>query len=188
MPLNKGFDFVAIDFETADKYIPCSLGLVVVRNSHIECVKNWLIKPVCFPYFHFYAQRIHGIHKEDVEFKPCFDELWEEIKPFVENTTLVAHNALFDINVLRKTLLHYHLPKPRSNYFCSYQIARKVWTNQTKYSLDFLCNQQNIVFEHHKSDQDAVACAKLFLRELEELQVSSFTELKRKLQIRSPKV
>ena len=51
------FDFVSIDFETADKYIPCSLGLTVVENSQVVCTKNWLIKPICFPYFHFYAQQ-----------------------------------------------------------------------------------------------------------------------------------
>ncbi|MDR0790745.1 MAG: exonuclease [Bacteroidales bacterium] len=188
MPANSGFDFVALDFETAHLYFPCSLGVVVVRNSEIQCVKSWLMKPICYPYFHFYAQKIHGIHKQDVEFSPCFDGLWEEIKPFVEGTTLIAHNAAFDINVLRKTLQYYHLTKPKSNYLCTYQIARKTWKEQSKFSLDFLCNQHNIIFEHHKADQDAIACAKLFLREMEVLEVSSFTELKRKLQIRSPKV
>ena len=188
MSVDKGFDFVAIDFETAHLYFPCSIGIAVVRNSQIQLVKNWLIKPVCYPYFHFFAQKIHGIHKQDVEFSPCFDELWQEIQPFLEGMTIVAHNAAFDINVLRKTLQHYNLPKPKSNYLCTYQIARKVWKEQTKYSLDFLCNQHDIAFEHHKSDQDAMACAKLLLREIEDLEVSSFTELRRKLQIRSPKV
>ncbi|MDR1724973.1 MAG: exonuclease [Bacteroidales bacterium] len=188
MKESKGFDFVAIDFETAHRYFPCSLGLAVVQNSEIKCIKNWLIKPICFPFFHFYAQKIHGIHRQDVESQPSFDLLWMEIKPYIDNQILVAHNAIFDINVLRKTLQYYHLSKPNGHYFCSYQIARKTWNEQTKFSLDFLCNQQNITFEHHKSDQDAAACAKLFLRELEVLQVSNFAELRHKLQIRSPKV
>jgi len=185
---NTCFDFVAIDFETAHRYIPCSLGLAVVRNSQIVEVKNWLIKPMCFPYFHFYAQKIHGIHRKDVENEPPFNELWKEIMPYLEGNVLVAHNAVFDVNVLRKTLLYYHLPKPKSRYFCSYQIARKVWSEQTKFSLDVLCEQHNIALERHKAEQDAIACAKIFMKELEVLEVANFAELSQKLKMRSPRV
>lgn len=182
------FDFTAIDFESADKYYPCSLGIAVVQNSQIVEKRNWLIKPICFPYFHFYAQRIHGIHKEDVQNQPEFDELWNEISPYIEGQILIAHNASFDINVLRKTLRHYKIALPSARYFCSYQIARLVWKDSPKYSLDYLCNEMGFQFEHHKSDCDAEACARLLLKEAEEIEVNDFQELKRKLKIRSPKV
>lgn len=182
------FDFVSIDFETADKYIPCSLGLTVVENSQVVCTKNWLIKPICFPYFHFYAQRIHGIHKEDVENQPEFNALWQEISPFLENKIILAHNASFDINVLRKTLLHYGLSKPNSKYLCTYQLARVVWNQSEKFSLDFLCNQEHISLNHHKAESDAEACARLFLRQAEILGVENFTQLKQKTKIRLTKV
>lgn len=182
------FDFVAIDFETADNYIPCSLGLAVVRQSQIVETRSWLIKPICYPYFHFYAQKIHGIHKEDVAFEPEFDELWSEMSPYLESQILVAHNASFDINVLRKTLRHYKLPIPSARYYCSYQIARLTWPESPKYSLDYLCNQIGFEFCHHKADADAEACAKVLLKEAEVLEVQNFTQLKQKLKIRSPKV
>ncbi|HBN04643.1 MAG TPA: DNA polymerase III subunit epsilon [Bacteroidales bacterium] len=172
-------DFVAIDFETADSFHPCSLGLALVRNSKVVEVKHWLIKPSCYPYFHFYAQKIHGIHKEDVEFEPEFDELWHQIKPFIENQTLVAHNADFDIRVLRKTLGQYKLEEPKFRYFCSYRTARIVWKDSKKASLDFLCKQENIELEHHNADSDAYACALLFLRELELLGISDLTQLQK---------
>lgn len=182
------FDFVALDFETADKYIPCSLGLAVVSNSQIVEKRNWLIKPICYPYFHYYAQRIHGIHKDDVKFEPEFDELWNEIKPYLESQVLVAHNASFDINVLRKTLRHYKLEIPPARYYCTYQIARLVWQQSPKFSLDYLCNEMGFEFSHHKADSDAEACARLLLHEAECLGVETFEQLKRKLKIRSPKL
>jgi len=168
-------DFVAIDFETADPTHPCSLGIAVVEDSKIVLVKQWLIKPACYPYFHFYAQKIHGIKKEDVEFEPNFGELWDEIKPFIENKTLVAHNAAFDIGILKKTLQFYKLPVPKFKSFCSYLTARIAWKDSKKASLDFLCEQENIEFTHHNADSDAYACAKLFLRELE---ILGITDLK----------
>lgn len=182
------FDFVALDFETADKYIPCSLGLAVVSNSQIVEKRNWLIKPICYPYFHYYAQRIHGIHKDDVKFEPEFDELWNEIKPYLESQVLVAHNASFDINVLRKTLRHYKLEIPSARYYCTYQIARLVWQQSPKFSLDYLCNEMGFEFAHHKADSDAEACARLLLHEAEQLGVETFEQLRQKLKIRSPKL
>jgi DNA polymerase-3 subunit epsilon len=182
------FDFVAIDFETATNYIPCSLGIAVVKQSQIVEVRNWLIKPICFPYFHFYAQKIHGIHKEDVENEPTFDLLWNEIEPYLQNTIIVAHNANFDVNVLRKTLFHYHIPKPKSRYLCTYVLARFVWKESKKFSLDFLSNQEHIELNHHHSDSDAEACARLLLKEAEHLNCNDFNELKKVTKIRYCKV
>lgn len=172
-------DFTAIDFETADPNHPCSLGLAVVKDSKVVQVKHWLIKPSCYPYFHYFAQKIHGIKKQDVEFEPEFDELWTEIKPFIEGQTLVAHNADFDIGILRKTLKHYKLSVPSFRYFCSYRTARIVWKEGKKASLDFLCKQENIELEHHNADSDAYACALLFLRELELLGISDLSQLQK---------
>lgn len=182
------FDFVAIDFEAADAYIPCSLGIAVVNDSEIVERRHWLIKPICYPYFHFYAQKIHGIHKEDVMKEPGFDVLWKEIKPYLEGRTIVAHNASFDINVLRKTLKHYGIPKPEGRYLCTYQISRLVWPSLPKYSLDYLCEREGYVFEHHKADADAEACAVLLLKEAETLQVNNLEELRKKLKTRLRKL
>jgi len=170
-------NFVAIDFETADPTHPCSLGIAVVEDSKITLVKQWLIKPACYPYFHFYSQKIHGIKKEDVEFQPEFDGLWPQIKPYIENQIIVAHNAHFDVGILRKTLIHYKIPIPRFTSFCSYTTARIAWKDSKKASLDFLCEQEGIEFEHHNADSDAYACAKLFLRELEILGIDDLQDL-----------
>lgn len=182
------FSFTAIDFETATNYIPCSIGIVVVKDNDITEVINRFIKPICFPYFHYYAQRIHGIHKEDVANKPTFDVVWSEISKYFDNTIIIAHNAAFDINVLRKTLNHYNIPRPVARYMCTYLLARKTWKNSTKFSLDYLSNQEHITLNHHHSDSDAEACAKLFLREAEILGCSDFKELKHVAQLRTYKV
>lgn len=174
------FSYTAIDFETADAYKPCSLGLAKVVDNTVVEVRNWLIKPSCFPYFHFYAQKIHGIHKEDVANEPTFDVLWPEIQPYLENTMVMAHNAQFDINVLRKTLQYYSIAKPKNaHYLCTYVLSRQVWVESKKFSLDFLCNQEGISLHHHHSDSDAEACARLFLKEAEYLNVNTFDELKK---------
>ncbi|MBP3253099.1 MAG: 3'-5' exonuclease [Bacteroidales bacterium] len=179
------FSFTAVDFETAAGYIPCSVGIAVVEDNKITEVRTELIKPICFPYFHWYAQRIHGIYKQDVENAPTFEELWPEIKHYFSDTMLIAHNAAFDINVLRRTLAHYQLPRPYARYMCSYILAKKTWKNNAKFSLDFLSNQENIPLNHHHADSDAAACAMLLLREAEVLGCQDFAQLKHLTQLRS---
>ena len=48
--------------------------------------------------------------KHDVKEAKEFNELWPELKPYFTNTFIVAHNASFDISVLRATLDAYHIP------------------------------------------------------------------------------
>lgn len=173
------FSFTAIDFEVADKWWPCSLGLAKVVDSAVVEVRNWLIKPVCYPHFQFYAQKIHGIYKEDVADKPTFDLIWDEVKPYLDGTMLLAHGAASDIKVLRETLKKYRIKKPDSRYMCTYVLARDIWKENRKFSLDYLCEMEHISLNHHHSDSDAEACAGLFLLEAEKLHVETFDDLKK---------
>ena len=95
-------DFIAIDFETAtsDRNSPCEIGLTFVENWEIKETRSWLIKPKCYPYFNPVNISIHGIRPEHVVNEPEFDEIWHEIKPFLEQKLLIAHNASYDFIVL----------------------------------------------------------------------------------------
>lgn len=60
--------------------------------------------------FYFYRNtEIHGISAVDTENELTFAELWHEIKPFIENQNVVAHNAAFDVSCLRQTLDYYQI-------------------------------------------------------------------------------
>ncbi|MGL5694720.1 MAG: 3'-5' exonuclease, partial [Peptostreptococcaceae bacterium] len=113
-------DFVAIDFETANaqRASACSLGITVVKNNKVVEEKYWLIKP--YP-FKFDPRNIfiHGIREEDVINEKEFDEIWCEIKPYLENNLVIAHNSSFDFSVLRKTLDLYEIEYPNLDYACT---------------------------------------------------------------------
>ena len=46
------------------------------------------------------AQAVHGISKEDLQDKPLFSEIAEDLLEFIDGSTLVIHNADFDIGFL----------------------------------------------------------------------------------------
>lgn len=159
-------DFIALDFETAtnDADSPCEMGLAIVRGGEVREVRNWLIKPRQWPFFSPFTMAVHGIRPEDVADAPGFAGVWAEALPLMDGATVVAHNAAFDMNVLRSTLLSYRLPLPTFSYFCSVSLCRRVWPGHRSYGLGPMCSVHGIRFKQHRAGNDAEAAAELVLR------------------------
>ena len=50
------------------------------------------------------ASKVHGIMNEDLIDKPFFEEIAEEFLEFIDGSTLVIHNAAFDVGFLNNEL------------------------------------------------------------------------------------
>ncbi len=172
-------DLIALDFETAtnDADSPCEMGLALVRGGRVEEVRNWLIKPRQWPYFSPFTMAVHGIRPQDVADAPGFAEVWREALPLMDGALVVAHNAAFDLNVLRSTLQSHRLPVPTFEYFCSVSLSRRVWPGRTGYGLGPMCAFRGITFTHHRAGNDAEAAAKLVLHAMAHTGARSLTEL-----------
>ena len=177
-------NWVAIDFETANAKhsSACALGIAVVEDGRITKRASWLIRPREL-YFNYYNTYIHGITKEDVKDKPQFNELWNDFKPFLEGKTVIAHNAGFDIGVLRQLLDESGIPYPELHYFCTRVLAKKVWPTLNSYRLNMISAHLGISLKHHDAEEDAVACAEISLRCCDEMGVSRLEDLAMKFGI-----
>lgn len=175
-------DFITLDFETATskRDSPCEIGLTFVSGGQIVETKSWLIKPMNLE-FDYFNILIHGIRPENVADKPEFNELWTTIKPLLENKFLIAHNAGFDMSVLRKTLETYKIPFPTLNYSCSYIFSKKVWQGLPAYDLKSLCKINNIDLKHHRAGSDSKATAELTLKAFEIAGISTLDDFPEKL-------
>lgn len=173
-------DFCAIDFETAtnDRHSACELGICVVENGEVVQTKTWLIKPPSFPYFSPFNVAVHGIQPSDVASAPTFDEIWYDAYDLLYGQLVIAHNASFDAGVLRSSLDYYGIFKPKLDYLCSIQIAKKSWKNLPKYGLKSLAEHHFLSFNHHRAGDDAEVCAKLSLLGFEKLMVTRTEEVK----------
>ncbi len=157
--------YTVIDFETANskRSSACALGIVVVENGQIIDKIAYLIKPSDM-YFEGMNIGIHGIYPEDVINEPTFDILYETVfRKYLENQLVVAHNASFDMSVLRACLKEYDIPFPSLDYLCTVKIARKLWPDLQKHSLDVVSNFLNFNFKHHDAYDDARACANIMI-------------------------
>lgn len=169
-------NFIALDFETAHANYPCEIGLSRVENGIILDSKSWLIKPGCFPYMNPWNQKVHGISSADVATAKTFEELWSELKYWMEDSTLVAHNAAFDMRVLRSALAYYDLALPWAEYFCSVSLSKKVWKQLPSHSLSTVSQFHNINFNHHRAGDDARACAIIALKAFESIEANNVEE------------
>lgn len=161
-------DFLALDFETATSQhdSPCELGIAVVRGGVVREVHNWMIKPRYWPHFSPWNIAVHGIRPNDVAGAPSWDGIWSEVAGILHGSTVVAHNAAFDMSVLRSTLASHRLPHPTFQYFCSVGMSRKIWPGMPKYDLKTLCTQHRIPLQHHRASHDAEATATLVIKAL----------------------
>jgi DNA polymerase-3 subunit epsilon len=160
--------FLAIDFETANRYpnSACSVGLVRVQDSRIVKKKTFLIKP---PYERFEYSHIHGISFDDVKRKPTFKQLWGRIEKYFEGIDFaVAHNASFDRNVLHSCCMTYGIDIPDVEFKCTVKLSRSVLKIRPA-NLFHVCRELFIPLNHHDAGSDAEACAKIMIEVLKRM-------------------
>ncbi|MBP3953596.1 3'-5' exonuclease [Bacillus suaedae] len=177
-------NFVAIDFETANtnRSSVCSIGLVVVKNGQVAQEYYQLIKPNDM-YFDPICVRIHGINPEDVKDAPSFNDVWSDISHLLEGNLVIAHNASFDMSVLRYSLDECQLDYPSFSYNCTVNVSKKTWNDLHSYSLNVVAQHLQIEFKHHHALEDAQVAAQVYLQACKENNVTSHEELIEKLEI-----
>ncbi|WP_211215192.1 exonuclease domain-containing protein [Nesterenkonia alba] len=129
-PRIKGLNFTAVDFETANGYrgSPCAIGLVRIRDGNVdELYFKRMRPPEGYDRFDPRNVAIHGITPERVARQPRFAELFGEIRDFIGEDVLIAHNAAFDIEVFEAALEVSGLDSPGLQALCSVQLARAVY-------------------------------------------------------------
>ena len=160
--------FVVFDVETPNRLNNrmSAIGITVVDNGEITDTFYSLINPET--YFDYFNVQLTGISEETAGNAPVFPEVWSQIEPMMSSGLLVAHNAVFDMSVLKKCLYDYGIEwKPYVRYLCTVQIGKRVLPGMS-HKLNVLCNYYGISLDHHQAASDSRACAEILLRYLEE--------------------
>jgi len=158
------YRYIVFDVETPNRYNDrmSAIGISVVEDGKIVEEMFSYVNPE-EPFDDFNTQ-LTGISAETVCDAPTFPELWKRIRELFESGVLVAHNAPFDLGVLRSCLKNYGIQwKRRVQYCCTVQIGRGVLPG-VKHSLDAMCSLYGIALDHHKADSDSHAAAEILLR------------------------
>lgn len=177
-------DFVSLDFETATSYSNsiCSVGICAVKHNRVVDTKEILIKPDPFQ-FNEYNIAIHGITPEMVWDKPKLCDVWDKLRPCLENNIVVAHNASFDVGALRATLDHYGIEYPIFDYLCTVKLSQKAYPEMVSHKLNFMAAALGIQFNHHHAADDAYVCAELLLKIMRDFELENLEDIENQFEI-----
>ena len=159
--------YIAFDVETPNRFNSrmSAIGIAVVEDGRIVDSFYSLVDPE--QPFDWFNTQLTGIDSEAVQGAPTFAELWPRIEPLLSSGVLVAHNAPFDMGVLKKCLHDYGiLWRPRVLGLCTVLMGRRLLPG-ISHRLNDMCDYYHIDLDHHRADSDSRACAQILLRYLE---------------------
>ena len=170
--------YTAFDLELANRHPTsiCAIGFCVVENNKVVKTFYSKIKPEPFM-IETGNYKIHHLKLSQLQHAPTFDEIWQEISSYFNDTTILGHNIQQDAYALRATLDHYHLPYPQCRLSCSFVLTKKLLKDCPSYKLDSIAKYLGLKFHHHHALEDAMMCFRIIkkiktsyhVRELDDL-------------------
>jgi len=161
--------YVVLDVETTgfshqngDRVI--EIGAVAIEGQNIIAQFSSLIDAGKKIYPR--ARQVHGISDEMLRGQPKPDEVLPEFNRFIAGSTLVAHNAPFDIGFLRHefSLLGMQM---NNRYLCTLQLSRARYPLSPNYKLKtlgrYLFGDLTDRMKSHRALDDAKLAAMIFL-------------------------
>lgn len=153
-------NLIALDLETTGLDVEndsiIEVGAVRMNNGDILAEYSQLINPG----FVIPAETTHitGIHQDDVRNAPPLSQVLPEIKKFVGDVPVIAHNVSFDVSFMRRFgALHTNLPLD------TFEMATVLLPRVPRYSLSSLAEHYQIDLENaHRALDDARATALLY--------------------------
>lgn len=160
--------YIAFDVETPNRlnHRMSAIGVSVVEDGKIVEEFYSLVDPETD--FDPFNTWLTGISEESVQDAPTFPELWPRLEKLMSGGVLVAHNAPFDLGVLRRCLDHYDISWKKSvPYLCTVQMGRRILPG-ISHKLDAMCQYFGIGLDHHHAGSDSHACGEILRRYLDE--------------------
>ena len=118
--------YIVFDVETPNRYNNriSAIGISVVEDAKIIKEYFYFVNPG--QRFDWFNTQLTGISAELVADAPTFPQLWKVIEPVMNSGILVAHNASFDMGVIRKCLRDYGIAwKPQVRGLCTVVMGRR---------------------------------------------------------------
>ena len=158
-----GLDFVAIDFETAnrERASVCQVGLTRVEDGVVVAEDSWyVLPPTGARDFDPWNIRIHHITPDMVARMGIgWEQSLERLEAFAAGWALVAHNARFDRGVLEAASRLLALPVPCHRWEDTLVLSRRT-LDLPDHKLTTVARHLGIdAFTHHDACADARARA-----------------------------
>jgi DNA polymerase-3 subunit epsilon len=113
------------------------------------------------------AHKIHGITNSMLIGQPSPEEVFPRFRSFIENSTLIAHNAKFDMGFLRSEFARLRLPLAHP-CICTLELSRNTYPFLRNHRLEtvyrHVCGPQSAAMQKHRAIADARMAAAIYTR------------------------
>lgn len=141
------------------------IGAIKIKDGKIIDIYSQLINPgIAIPEF---ITNITGITDDMVRNKPTIKEVIFDFARFIEDGTLVAHNASFDVGFIREKmkLVNMEVSNPVLD---TLELSRTLFPSLKSHKLNIVAKHLNVSLDnHHRAVDDATATAEIFLKILD---------------------
>ena len=170
---NMGFDdeYVAFDLETTGLHrhdTIIEIGAVLMKNGQELDRFQTFVDPK--QKLHPKTVELTGITDEMLQGAPTIEQVLPQLKEFVGNRVLVAHNADFDVNFVRRACedlgIHWDMTS-----LDTLTISQNMLPHLNRYRLDVVAKEFDLGdFNHHRAGDDALVCGRIADRLFQMLQ------------------
>lgn len=157
-------EYVVFDLETTGTEVMnngiTEIGAVKISKGVITEQFTTLVKPD----YKISAEitELTGIDEEMVKDAPKIGQVIPDFMKFIEGATVVAHNADFDTKFIRR-FANAEDYEFKNKVMDTMFMAREKLPKIGRFDLETLAKQFNVVFNHHRALDDAIATAQIFL-------------------------
>jgi DNA polymerase-3 subunit epsilon len=157
-------DYIVIDTETTgldpeyDELIEVT-AIKIRDGKEVESFDS-LIKPTkAIPSF---ITELTGITNEMLKDAPSPKNIIPDLRKFISNDILIAHNAHFDINFLYDYIEEYLEETFTNNFICTMRLSRRIFPEFENHKLKTICKNLSIAHPLHRSLADATAAWEVY--------------------------
>lgn len=179
--------FVVLDTETTgfdvkkDRIL--SIGALTIRNKEIKPLEAFEVY-VAQEHYNTESTKIHGILKKGKTKRITEEHALKKTLKTLEHAILIAHHAMFDVNMLNNALKRQGLPKLKNKVLDTSTLFSKTLSLREKekfgthFTLDHLAEKYKIpTDDRHTALGDAYITAIAFLHILGKLKPASLNDL-----------
>ncbi|KPJ65268.1 hypothetical protein AMJ44_10635 [candidate division WOR-1 bacterium DG_54_3] len=160
-------EYVILDVETTGleptQHELTEIGALKIRGEEIKEIFSTLIRPR-----HPIPPEITqftGIDDEMVKDSPSVEEVLPRFIDFIDSSTLIAHNAEFDLSFIKHHLKQISDKELTNEAICTVKLARYLLPNLENYKLPTVANHLGIPVENrHRAMGDAEATYQIWIK------------------------
>ncbi|MCP2240012.1 PolC-type DNA polymerase III [Thermoanaerobacterium thermosaccharolyticum] len=163
--------FVVFDIETTglssinDSII--EIGAVKIKDCQIVDTFETFVNPQI--HISSFITKLTGITDDMVKRYPPIDEVLPKFLEFIKGSTLVAHNANFDVTFIKTKAKNLGI-EVDNPVLDTLELSRHMYENLKNYKLDTVAQHLGVSLEnHHRAVDDARATAEIFLKSINKL-------------------